>query len=628
MSFKDLIKVIKKYNPESNIELIMKAYSFASKKHLKQIRESGHPYITHLVGAAGILANLKTDDETIAACLLHDTLEDTNTAEEELKENFGEDILNLIKGVTKISKLVLPDFKERQVESIRKMLIASTKDIRVILIKLADRLNNMYSLKYFREEKQKRIAKETLEIYAPLAYRLGLFNIKWQLEDLSFRYLEPKIYQEIKSKVVKTRNERESEIKKIKSIIERELAKRNINAQVFGRAKSFYSIYKKITERNKTIEGMYDLIALRILVEKKQQCYEVLGIIHNLFKPVEGKIQDYIANPKPNMYQSLHTIILYNEDQVEIQILTKDMHLINEEGIAAHWRYKDKKSINDPEFEKKLGWIKEVINLKSNMGEDFLERLKIDLFLDHIFVFTPKNDIVELPKGATLLDFAYAVHSDLGNSCIGGKVNDKFVNLKHELKNTDQVEILVSKNQKPSREWLKFVISQRTKEKIAHYLRMQNEIPISNLRKMINEKNSLIKSETKSTFIKISECCDPIPNDPIIGLSTKNNKITVHKTNCSKLNTFSLKKVKVFWNDEIGLTVNIKVIASDRLGLFADVLKNISSLYLNIEKASAKTINKELGECNIKIKVNSLEDIKKIVDQIKKINDVRKVSLS
>ena len=378
MKFEELVNQVKKYNPSADFELITKAYNFASKAHFNQIRESGHEHIIHLLGACKILADLKMDEITIAACLLHDILEDTNISKEMVKSEFGHEIADMVEGATHISKISIPDFQTRQVENLRKMLIASTKDIRVILIKLADRLDNMRSLQYFREDKQKRIAEETLEVYAPIAYRLGLANMKWQLEDLAFRYLEPKLYQEIKERVAKKRSEREVVINKIKAMVEKELRNHNMNAEVTGRVKNFYSIYKKIVERKYDFEGMYDLIALRIIVNEVSDCYEALGIIHNLFKPVEERFRDYIANPKSNMYQSLHTVILYNNEPVEFQIKTKEMEQIAEEGIAAHWQYKKLKSSED--FEKKLGWIKQILNIKDSTNKDFIEALKIDLF--------------------------------------------------------------------------------------------------------------------------------------------------------------------------------------------------------------------------------------------------------
>ena len=626
MKIEDLINRIKKYAPNADFNLINKAYNFASMAHFNQMRESGHEHMYHLLGASKILADLKLDEVTIAACLLHDVLEDTNISENALRTEFGDEVTNIVLGVTKINKIRIPDHFERQAESLRKMLIASTRDMRIILIKIADRLDNMRSLQYFREDKIKRISKETLDIYAPIAYRLGLANIKWQLEDLAFRYLEPKIYNDLREKVSKKRHEREIKINKIRATLEKELRKNNINAEITGRVKNFYSIYKKITERNYDFDKMYDLIGLRIIVDEVKECYEALGVVHNLFKPVMDRFKDYIANPKPNMYRSLHTIVIFDDEPVEIQIRTKEMDKISEEGVAAHWQYKKLKG--DVNFEKKLGIIKDILRIKDDSSKEFLETLKVDLFGESIFVFTPKSDIIQVPKDATIVDFAYAVHTDLGNKCIGGKVNGKFVNIKYNLKNSDVVEVLTSKNQKPNRGWLKFVRSPKARSKIMHYLKIREEIPVGNLRKIEISKKSIVDCDLKTNFIKLADCCNPLPKDDIIGLSTKNNKVTVHKKDCESAKDKKLKKVNVFWNNDFGLVVNIRVIAHDRVGLFADVLNNISSLNIAIEKADAKTLNKDLAECNIRIKMGSLDDVMKIIKNIKNLADIKKISLS
>ena len=626
MTLQDLLDKVRNYNENANFDLITKAYNFAEKAHFNQLRESGEEHLQHLLNASMIIADLKLDDISVVASLLHDILEDTDTSKERLISEFGEEVANLVDGVTKISKITIPDYKSRQVENLRKMLIASTKDIRVILIKLADRLDNMSSLKYLREDKQKRIAQETVEVYAPIAYRLGLANIKWQLEDLAFRYLEPKIYQELKEKVSKKREERELLINKVKSLIEKEFRKRNLDFEISGRVKHFYSIYKKLVYRNYELDKMYDLIALRIITNDIKECYEVLGIIHNMFKPVMDRFRDYIANPKSNMYQSLHTIVLVDDYPVEIQIRTKEMHKVSEEGIAAHWQYKKLKSNED--FQKKLGLVQQILSIKDLSSQDFLEALKIDLFGDNIFVFTPKSDIIEVPKDATVLDFAYAVHTGLGNSCVGARVNGKFVNIKYILNNGDVVEVLTAKNQKPSREWLRIVKSQRSRSKIMQALKLHEIVPVSKLKKFEAIKDNIIISELKTDFIKLAECCEPLPNDEIVGLSTRNNKITVHKKNCEQVKDNKIKKIKVEWNNERGLVVNVKILAHDRIGLFADILSNVASLHINVEKANSQIINKDLAECNIKIKMNSIQDIIDVIERVKKLSDVRKISLN
>jgi len=604
--------------------LINKAYDFARKAHGIQKRESNEPYINHLVNAAFILAELKVDDKIIAACILHDTLEDTPTQKKDLEKEFGEEIANLVDGVTKISKLNITDSKIRQAESIRKMLLATTDDIRVIIIKLADRLDNMRSLNYLKEDKQKRIAQETLEIYAPISYRLGLFNIKWQLEDLSFRYLQPKLYNDFKEKVSTKRREREIEIKKIISIVEKELKKHDINFEIYGRPKSFYSIYKKMLKKNVDFEQIYDLIALRIIVNDIKECYEVLGIIHNVFKPITQEFDDYIANPKSNMYQSLHTIVIMPDGKkAEFQIRTKEMDKIAEEGIAAHWQYKG--IHGDYKFDKKLSWLKEILNLKNQKTNDFIEALKLDLFSDHIFVFTPKGDIIELPKDSTPIDFAYAVHSDIGDKCTGARVNDKFVNLKYNLSNGDIIDIITSKNHIPSREWLKIAKSSKAKTKILQALKLSQNIPAKTIKKFESKKQNIVETEIDAKSIKLAECCNPLPLDKIIGISSKMNDVVIHKENC--INLKENKKIEVSWNDDPNLLVNLKINANDRIGLLAEILNSISSLAINMEKAEAHVSGKQLAECNIKLKFNNIEELTKVINRIKKIQDIRKISI-
>ncbi|MEK6835604.1 MAG: bifunctional (p)ppGpp synthetase/guanosine-3',5'-bis(diphosphate) 3'-pyrophosphohydrolase [Nanoarchaeota archaeon] len=623
----ELIQDIRGYNENADFDLITKAYEFAKKAHSGQVRESGEEHISHLVGAARILIKLKVDDKTIAACLLHDILEDTNITKQQLEKEFGEEIAYLVGGVTKIDKLRISDFKIRQAESIRKMLFATAQDIRVIIIKLADRVDNMLSLQYFQEEKQKRIAQETLDVYAPIAYRLGLFNIKWQLEDLAFRYLESKIYQELKEKVAQKREQRELYLEKIKSILEEQLTKYNIKAEIRSRPKSFFSIYRKMQKKEVDFNKIYDLLGIRIITNDVKECYEVLGIIHNLWKPIPREFDDYIANPKPNMYQSLHTVVVGPEKQlIEFQIRTYEMDKISEEGIAAHWQYKDIKG--DFKFDKQLSWLREVIGLKDKSSQEFFETLKLDLFSYNIYVFTPNGDIIGLPKDSTPVDFAYAIHTDVGSRCSGARVNGKYVNLKHELENGDIIEIITSKNHIPSRDWLKFVKSQKAKERIVHMLKIHQNIPAKKFTELEEIKQSLIQADINFNESKLAECCNPLPGDIIVGYATKNNKISIHKQNCDKLSNLKLKKVNVKWKEIPESSINLKILALDRVGLFADILYNVAQIGINVDKANVDTINKDLAECNLKLELNKLEDVRKIVERIKKMADVKKISIS
>ncbi|PNV80566.1 MAG: (p)ppGpp synthetase [Dictyoglomus turgidum] len=459
-----------KYSSEN----LKRAFIFAENAHKGQLRKSGEPYITHPVEVAKILMNLGMEETVVIAGLLHDVLEDTNVTKEEIEKEFGKDVLSLVEAITKLEKLSFYPTEAYRAQNLRKMFIAMAKDIRVIIIKLADRLHNMQTLQYHEEEKQKRIAKETLEIYAPLAHRLGVWDIKWRLEDLAFRYLEPEKYHYVAKKVAETRKEREKFIEKAIEIIKEELKKAGINAEVTGRAKHLYSIYQKMLRRGIEIEEMYDLLGVRVIVNSEKECYEVLGIIHNLWKPVPGRFKDYIANKKSNNYQSLHTTVIAMDGKpLEVQIRTWEMHRIAEYGIAAHWLYKEE--IKKPDsFEEKLSWLRQLLEWQKELTDDqeFLESIKSDLFEREIYVFTPKGDVIALPQGSTPIDFAYAIHTEVGHRCRGAKVNGRIVPLNYILQNGDIVEIITSKEEgKPSRDWLNIVKTTQAKNKIKQYFK-------------------------------------------------------------------------------------------------------------------------------------------------------------
>ncbi|ACK42251.1 MULTISPECIES: RelA/SpoT family protein [Dictyoglomus] len=459
-----------KYSSEN----LKRAFIFAENAHKGQVRKSGEPYITHPVEVAKILMNLGMEETVVIAGLLHDVLEDTNVTKEEIEKEFGKDVLSLVEAITKLEKLSFYPTEAYRAQNLRKMFIAMAKDIRVIIIKLADRLHNMQTLQYHEEEKQKRIAKETLEIYAPLAHRLGVWDIKWRLEDLAFRYLEPEKYHYVAKKVAETRKEREKFIEKAIEIIKEELKKAGINAEVTGRAKHLYSIYQKMLRRGIEIEEMYDLLGVRVIVNSEKECYEVLGIIHNLWKPVPGRFKDYIANKKSNNYQSLHTTVIAMDGKpLEVQIRTWEMHRIAEYGIAAHWLYKEE--IKKPDsFEEKLSWLRQLLEWQKELTDDqeFLESIKSDLFEREIYVFTPKGDVIALPQGSTPIDFAYAIHTEVGHRCRGAKVNGRIVPLNYILQNGDIVEIITSKEEgKPSRDWLNIVKTTQAKNKIKQYFK-------------------------------------------------------------------------------------------------------------------------------------------------------------
>ena len=453
--------------------LVLSAFDFAKERHEGQLRLSGEPYIIHPCHVANILMDLGMDAETVAAGFLHDVLEDTETTREEMEERFGKDVTTLVEGVTKLNKLQFQSKAQAQAENLRKMLLAMAKDVRVIIIKFADRLHNMRSLSYQPEEAQIAISKETMEIYAPLAARLGIAQVKGELEDLSMRYLYPKEYYELVRLVDAKKEEREAFIKKVSEELKKELDEKGVVYEINGRAKHFYSIYRKMKRQKSGIDEVYDLMAIRVIVNTVQDCYNVLWIVHSIWRHLPDRFKDYIALPKANMYQSLHTTVL-NEFGVpfEVQIRTKDMHRLAEYGIAAHWKYKDGKT--DRTLDEKIRWIREVMELHESDVEDsqeYINALKTEMFVDQVFIFTPQGDVIDLPAGSTIVDFAYAIHSDVGNHCTGGKVNTRIVPLSTKLKTGDIVEIITSASAKPSRDWLRFVGSASAKAKIRQYFK-------------------------------------------------------------------------------------------------------------------------------------------------------------
>ncbi|MEW5852298.1 MAG: bifunctional (p)ppGpp synthetase/guanosine-3',5'-bis(diphosphate) 3'-pyrophosphohydrolase [Myxococcota bacterium] len=473
----DIIEKVRSYHPQADFDLIKRAYVYSTKAHGGQVRKSGEPYVTHPLDVAYILAELKLDEASVCTGLLHDTVEDTLATLEEIEGLFGKEIAALVDGVTKLGQIEFSSAEEKQAENFRKMLLAMAKDIRVVLVKLADRLHNMRTMDFMKAEKQERISRETLEIYAPLANRLGISWVKIELEDLAFRYTHPREYQEISDALGSTKKEREKFIEEVVDIIRKKLKGTSLEgAEVTGRPKHLYSIYKKMRDKQVSVDELNDIIAFRILCDNVGQCYEALGHIHSLWRPVPGRFKDYIAMPKPNMYQSLHTSVVGPHGQrVEVQIRTHEMHAIAEEGIAAHWKYKEKGSISAAtKDDRKFAWLRQLLEWQQELKDptEFIESVKVDLFADEVYVFTPKGHVLELPRGATPVDFAYAIHSDVGDKCSGAKVNGRIVPLRHQLKNGDMVEVLTSPHQKPSKDWLQFVKSGRARNRIRAYIRL------------------------------------------------------------------------------------------------------------------------------------------------------------
>ncbi len=481
--FEGLLRRIERYNKTADLRLLWKAFDVSYEAHSKQIRKSGEPYFVHPLEVAKILVSLKMDYQTIAGGLLHDVVEDTDVTLEDIERDFGEDIATLVDGVTKIGGLKLLGFEQRQAENFRKMLLSMVRDIRIILIKFADRLHNMRTLEHLPEEKRRRIALETRQVYAPMAHRLGLAKIKTELEDLALKNLEPEIYAELTRKINETKEERELAILRITRPIRESIVAAKIHARFEGRAKHFSSIYNKIHNRGVPFEDIYDLLAIRIIVNKVEECYYALGVLHNLYKPINERFKDYIANPKPNGYQSIHTTVVGPLGRkYEIQIRTEEMHRTAEMGIAAHWRYKEGK-IREDDLDKNLTWLRQVLDLDEDDSDSssFMENLKISLFQDEVFVYTPKGDLYKLPLDATPVDFAFAVHTEVGLHCRIAKVNGVVVPISEKLKSGDQVEIITSNAQNPNKDWLKFVVTSRARSKIKKYLRdteLENSIAL------------------------------------------------------------------------------------------------------------------------------------------------------
>lgn len=477
VEFKHLIDTIHSYLPKAKCDDVTKAYNLAEEAHKDQRRVSGEPYILHPLAVAQILADMKIDTTTITASLLHDVVEDTSYTLDDIKKMFGKEVAFLVDGVTKLSRLNYRTKEDQQLNSMRKMFLAMAKDVRVVVIKLADRLHNMRTLRYMRSDKQKRIAQETLEIFAPLAHRLGIFNIKWELEDLSFRYLEPDKYYDLVDQMKQKRHVREEIVNEAIDVLKKALDEAHIHCEINGRPKHFYSIYKKMKKDNRDLSQVYDLFAVRVIVDDVKDCYGVLGIVHSLWKPLPYRFKDYIAMPKPNNYQSLHTTVIGTRGQpVEIQIRTWEMHRIAEYGVAAHWRYKEgNQTANKDAFDEKMGWLRNLLEWQDTSNpKEFVNALKLDAFSDEVFVFSPRGDVIDLPQGAIPIDFAYRIHTDVGHRCVGAKINGKIVPLDYKLKNGDIVEIITSKVGKPSLDWLNIVGSSESRSKIRSWFKKEN----------------------------------------------------------------------------------------------------------------------------------------------------------
>lgn len=709
--FKKLLKEIKTYNPDVDEELLNKAYSTSKEYHKNQYRKTGEPFIVHPLEVARILADIELDQVSIASAILHDVIEDTEYSLEMAKKEFGQKIANIINGVTKLDKIVFDSKEEQQVSNIRKMIIAMSEDVRIILVKLADRLHNMRTLYPLDKEKRKINSVETLEVYAPIAHRLGIYQIKSELEDLSFKYLYPKEYEKIKNMIDEKLEERKSLIDEAIKIVNKKLKEVKISADISGRIKTYYSVYNKITKQNRKFEDIYDIVAIRIIVSDIKSCYEVLGIIHSLWKPVPGRFRDFIANPKFNMYQSLHTTVIGLKGKpLEIQIRTFEMHKIAEYGIAAHYKYKEGGLKKLSDFDKRVAWIRQILDWQKELKDpqDYMESLKLDLFEEEVFVFTPKGKVINLPRGATVIDFAYQIHTDIGHNIIGSKINGSMVPIESVLENGDIVEIIVSKNKKgPSRDWLNIVKTSRARNKIKQWFSKEERqetynsgrdtmlkvlrknglsfksVPIDIFDEVAAEMNfdkseSLFRNigsykvsahqvftrivkklnqeepkkeltiedihrkesaDKESSGIKVrgmekvlitmAKCCNPVPGDNITGYITRGKGISIHRADCTNINTLiNIEKerfIDVSWDKKAPYKFNaeIQIEALDRTKLLRDITNVISEYDLNIVRANTLRIDKS-GHIKFRflIEINNKYILKDVINNIRQIDSV------
>src|SRR4249919_2091331 len=491
--FETLLEKVRSYSPEADLELLRRAYVFSALEHKGQVRHSGEPYLIHPLAVADFLADLKLDVVAVASGLLHDVVEDTLTTIERITELFGPEVAHVVEGVTKISTIPFSSSEERQAENFRKMLLAMVDDIRVILVKLADRLHNMRTLHHLSEERRVKIAQETLDIYAPIANRLGMSKVKNELEDLCFRYLEPKAYNSLRSRVESRRRGAEGQIDQLKTTLTAKLTEAQVPyVEIDGRIKRLYSIWQKLKKQKIELDQVYDFVALRIITRSVKDCYATLGIIHNTWSPVPGRIKDFIAMPRPNGYQSLHTSVISEKGTpFEVQIRTEDMHQQADEGIAAHWKYKEGR-IGDQRDERYFQWMRQLLEYQQEVRDpqEFIQNLKIDLYPEEVYAFTPKGQVKAFPRGATPIDFAYSIHTDVGRQCVGARINGKMVPLRSRVKNGDIVEIITSAGHKPSRDWLNFVVTSHARYEIKHFIRVEEKARARDLGRKVFDKEA------------------------------------------------------------------------------------------------------------------------------------------
>jgi len=703
----DIVEEVQRHNPEADTSLIEKAYIFSAKAHEGQLRLTGEPYLFHPLEVAYLLATMGLGPITVSCGLLHDTVEDSAATLDELDEYFGEEVTDIVNGVTKIGQLVFGDRQTQQAEYIRKMILSMSHDIRVLLVKLADRVHNMRTLGAMEPAKQKRISRETLDIFAPLAGRLGMFRLKAELEDLSFFYLEPEAYQQIQEGLFRKKGALEKYKREMCEFLREKLAEHHIQGEVNGRVKNFYSIYRKLQAQQITLDELYDLLAFRIIVATVHDCYEALGVIHALFRPVPGRLKDYIGMPKANMYQSIHTTVIgQGGERLEIQIRTREMHRVAEEGIAAHWSYKERRAYHEKDAQR-FNWLKQMVDLQRELKSprELLEGVRLELYPDEVYVFTPTGEVKELPRGATPVDFAYAIHSEVGDRCSGAKVNGRMVSLRTELMNGDTVEIITSPHHHPSRDWLQFVKTTKARHKIRQWLKMAEreqsvalgkELLERELRKSGTSLQKLLKNgdelkqviqdlsfvgvddllaavghgkvspgqvtsrlvrlsapaveeevipetpvkrgkeepaglkikDLDDMLVRLANCCQPIPGDPIMGYITRGKGVTIHRADCPYLaSTETFRHIPAEWDGAGGgppklYPVKIQVVTVDKPGLLADITSALKTADVNVTRASVETTANNKGVAQFTIQVADQHHLDKVFGALKRLKEV------
>jgi len=609
------------YNPEEfSVALTI------AKKHLKdKERVAGDSYFNHNLRVANILIENNSEPQVIKTSLLHGLLKVLKP--EELKEKFSEGIFKLLAGLEELNQIKIKN-KQSDAEVLRKIILTTLNDSRVILLKLAFKLDNMQSIQYLSEKEQKRIAQDVIDIYGPLAYRLGIEKIRIKLEDLAFSVLNPRKFKEINNFLEESREQREKNIEEAITVIKDVIGVNVKIDNIKGRPKQIYSIYKKFRDRNIKLDQQHDLLGIRVIVPEIKDCYTLLGLLHENFEPLEDRLKDYIANPKPNFYRSLHTGIKLPSGKIaEIQIRTAEMHQFAEEGLAAHWRYKKFKS--DEYFEKKISWLKSVMDMQRDNREQ-LERLKVDLFGDKIYCYTPKGDVKELPQGASILDFAFLVHEEIGSKCVGARVNGKFVPIKHRLNSGDVIEILTNKNQRPRRSWIKLVTSSRARQKIRKSLKVHESLPALYYKAwtplLKDEQGILVQSEDfPKAVCVLAKCCNSLPGEEIIGILTKRKMISVHKEDCRVAEKEQNRWIPVQWKGAFNQKIKFFVNAEERSGLLADLLHTIANAGFEVKEAKAKLLDRRNAECSFKVIPKDLDHLQELVLRVNKVKGIRKI---